>query len=85
MCLSFPSIILCRAGIGERYLVNLFLLWNTLVSQSMFIESFARYRSLGWHLCSHRVSMASVQDILVFIVSDEKSGVILLDLPVYVT
>ena len=62
--------------------MNLVLLWNTLVSPSMVIESFAGYSSLGWHLCSLRVCMASAQDLLAFIVSDEMSGVIL---PLYVT
>jgi hypothetical protein len=34
----------------ERCCVNLVLSWNTLVSPSMVIESFAGYSSLGWHL-----------------------------------
>jgi hypothetical protein len=38
----------------ERYVVNLLLSWNILVSPSMLIESFAGYSSLGWHLCSLR-------------------------------
>ena len=66
--------------------MNLVLSWNTLVSPSMVIESFAGYHILGWHLCSLSVCMTSVQDLLAFIVSGEKSGVILLiDLPLYVT
>ena len=69
----------------ERYCVNLVLSWNILVSPSMVIESFAGYSSLGWHLCSLRVCMTSVQDLLAFIVSGEKSGVILIGLPLYVT
>ena len=51
----------------------------------MLIESFAVYSNLGWHLCSLRVCMTSVQDLLAFIVSGEKSGVILIGLPLYVT
>ena len=47
----------------------------------MVIESFAGYSSLGWHLCSLRVCITSVQDLLAFIVSGEKSGVILIGLP----
>jgi hypothetical protein len=39
----------------ERYCVNFVLPWNTLVSPSMVIESFAGYSSLGRHLCSFRV------------------------------
>jgi hypothetical protein len=59
--------------------------WNTLVSPSMVIESLAGYSSLGCHLCSLRVCMTSAQDLLAFIVSGEKSGVILIGLPLYVT
>jgi hypothetical protein len=69
----------------ERYCVNLVLSWNTLVSLSMVIQSFAGYRSLDWHLCSLSVSITSVQDLLAFIVSGEKSRVILIGLPLYVT
>ena len=69
----------------ERYCVNLVLSWNTLVSLSMLIESFAGYSSLDLHLCSLRVCMTSGQDLLTFIVSGEKSGVILIGLPLYVT
>ena len=68
----------------ERYCVNLVLSWNTLVSPSMVIESFAGYSSLGWHLCSLSVCITSVQDLLAFKVSGEKSGVILTGLPFYV-
>jgi hypothetical protein len=50
----------------------------------MVIESFARYKSLGWHLCSLRVCMRSAQDLVAFIVSGEKSGVILIGPPLYV-
>ena len=69
----------------ERYYVNLVLSWNTLVSPSMVIESFAGYSSLGWHLCFLRVCMTSAQDLLAFIVSGKKSGVILIGMPLYVT
>ena len=65
--------------------MNLVLLWNTLVSSSMVIESLAGYSSLGWHLCSLSVCIISLQDLLAFIVSGEKSGVILIGLPLYVT
>jgi hypothetical protein len=51
----------------------------------MITESFAGYSSLGWHLCSLRVCMTSAQDLLAFIVSGEKSDVILIGLPFYVT
>ena len=65
--------------------MNLVLAWNTLVSPSMVIESFVGYSSQGWHLCSLRVCITFVQDLLAFIVSGEKSGVILIGLPLYVT
>jgi hypothetical protein len=69
----------------ERYCMNLVLSWKTLVSSSMVIESFVGYSSLGWHLCSLWVCITSVQNLLVLIVSHEKSGVILIGLPFYVT
>ena len=69
----------------ERHCMNLVLSWNILVSPSMVIGSFAGYSSLGWPLCSLRVCMTSVQDLLSFIVSGVKSGVILIGLPSYVT
>ena len=56
--------------------MNLVLSWNTLVFPSTVIESFAGYRSLGWHLCSLRVCMTSDQALLAFIVSVEKSCII---------
>ena len=65
--------------------MNLVLPWNTLVSPSMVIESLAGYSSPGWHLCSLRDCITSVQDLLGLIVSGEKSGVILIGLLLYVT
>ena len=50
----------------------------------MVIETFAGYSSLGWHVCSLRVSMTFAQDLVAFTVSVEKSGVILIGLPLYV-
>ena len=69
----------------ERYCVNLVLSCNTLVSPSVVIENFAGYSSLGWHLCSLKVCITSVQALLAFIVSSEKSGVIQIGLPLYFT
>ena len=68
----------------ERYCVNLVLSWNTLIFPSMVTESFAGYSSLVWHLCSLRVCLTTTQDLLAFRVSGEKSGVILIGLPLYV-
>ena len=85
LCWSLLSIILCRAGFMETYCVNLVLLWNILFSLSMVIDSFLGHSSLGRHLCSLRVCMTSAQDLLAFIISGEKSGVILIGLPLHIT
>ena len=85
LCWSFPFRILCRDELVERYCLNLVLSWNILVSPSMLIESFVGYISLGWNLCSLRVCMTSDQVLLAFIISVEKSGVILIGLPLHVT
>jgi hypothetical protein len=69
----------------ERYYVNLVLSWNTVVSPSTLIESFSGYSILDLHLCSLRVCITSVQDLLAFIVSGEKSDIIQIGLPLYVT
>ena len=69
----------------EKYCVNFVLSWNMLVSPSMVIASFAGLCSMGWHLCSLRICITSVQYLQAFIVSGEKSGVILIGLPLYVT
>ena len=60
--------------------MNLVLSWNTLISPSMVIESFAGYSGLGWHMFSLMVCITSVQDLVAFIVSGENSGVILIGL-----
>jgi hypothetical protein len=65
----------------ERYCVNLVLSWNILFYPSMVIESFAGHSSLGWHLCSLRACMTSAQDLLPFLVSGEKFGIVLIGLP----
>jgi hypothetical protein len=51
----------------------------------MVIERFVGYSNLGWHLCSLRVCMTCAQDLLAFMVSGKKCGVILIGLPLYVT
>ena len=56
--------------------MNLVLSWNTFFSPSEVIESLAGHSSLGLHLCSLSVCITSVQALLAFIVSGEKSGVI---------
>ena len=56
-----------------------------MVSPSILIESFAGYSNLDWHLCSLRVCMTFNQAFLAFIVFVEKSGIIQIGLPLYVT
>ena len=51
----------------------------------MLLETFDGYSNLGLHLCTLRVCMKFNQALLAFIVSIEKSGVILVFLPLYVT
>ena len=64
----------------ERYFVNLVFPSNTLVSPFMVIKNFAGYSILGYNLCSLRVYRPSAQD-LTFIVFGEKSGIILIGVP----
>ena len=65
--------------------MNLVLSRNTFISLSKVIENVAGYSSLGWHLCSLRVFITSVQDLVAFILSGKKSGVILIGLLLYDT
>jgi hypothetical protein len=65
--------------------VSLVLPWNILVSPSILTESFSGSSSLSWHLCSLRIYMTSDCALLIFIVSIEKSGIILIGLPLCVT
>ena len=51
----------------------------------VYVESFAGYNSLGWHLCSLRVCMTSDKAFLAFMISVEKSSIILIGLSLYVT
>ena len=51
----------------------------------MLIENFAGYSSLGWHLHSLRVCMTFDQALLAFILSVEKSGIILIGLSLYIS
>ena len=83
--LEFSLYYRLMAGFVERYYMNLVLSGNTLVSPSMVSENTSGYSGLGWHLCSLRVCITSSQDLLDFIVSGEKSDVILIGLPLYVT
>jgi hypothetical protein len=79
--LTFSIYYLCSAQLVERYCVNLILPWNILVSLFMAIGSLLGIVAWAGILCSLRVYMMSSQDLLDFIVSGEKSGVILVGLP----
>ena len=63
--------ILCEFGFVMEY----------FGSPSMVIESLAGYSTLGRLLSSLSVCITSVQDLLAFIVSGEKSSVFLISLP----
>ena len=80
---DLPSRILCKAEFVATYYLNMFLSWDILFSPSMVNASFVVYGSLGLHPRSLSVCSTSIQDLLLFMVSMEKSGVILIGLPLY--
>ena len=82
---DFPSNILCKAGLVATYCLNLFLSCNILFSPLIVNDSLAGYSSLGLHPWSLSFCSTSIQDLLAFMVSIEKSGVILIGFPLYVT
>ena len=83
---TWTGVFLLVLSVGlDRYCLNLVLSQNILFSPYMVIESFAGYCNLGWHLWSLSLCRRPVQDLLTFIVSIKKSGVILIGLPLYVT
>ena len=82
---SFPSSSFSKAGFVAAYCLNLFLSCNILFSPSMVNASFSKYSSLGFHPWSLIVCSTSIQDLLAFMVSIEKSGIILIGFPLYVT
>jgi hypothetical protein len=84
-CFVFLSYYPLKGWISGKTLCEFGFVMEYFVFSTMVIESLAGYSSLGWHLCSLSVCITSVQDLLAFIVSDEKSGVILIGLPLYVT
>ena len=79
---DFPSITFCKAGFVAMYCLNLFLSWNILFSPLMVKESLAGYSSLGLHPWSLSFCSTSIQDLLAFMVSIEKLGVIVIGLPI---
>ena len=81
----FPSRIFCKAGFVANYCLSRFLSWNILFSPSTVNVRFAGYSSQGWHPWPLSVCSTSIQDLLSFMVSIEKSGVILICQTLYVT
>ena len=78
---DFPSIAFCKAGFVATNCLNLFLSWNILFSPLIVNDSLAGYSSLGLHPWSLSFCSISIQDLLAFMVSIEKSGVSLIGLP----
>ena len=78
---DFPFITFCKAGFVATNCLNLFLSWNILFSPLIVNDSLAGYSSLGLHSWSLSFCSTSIQDLLAFMVSREKSGVSLIGLP----
>ena len=78
---DFPSITFCKAGFVAMNRLNLFLSWNILFSPLIVNDSLGGYISLGLHPWSRSFCSISIQDLLAFMVSIEKSGVSLIGLP----
>ena len=78
---DFPSLTFCKAGFVATYCLNLFLSWNISFSPFIVSDSLAGYSSLDLHPWSLSFCSTSIQDLLAFIFSIEKSGVSLTDLP----
>ena len=77
---DFPSITFCRVGFVAMYCLKLFLSWNILFYPLMVNKSLAGYSSLGLHPWSLIFCSTSIQDLLAFMISIEKSGVCLIRL-----
>ena len=71
----------CKAGFVAMNCLNLFLSWNILFSPLKVNDNLAGYSSLGLHPWSLSYCSTSIQDLLAFMVSIEKSGVSLIGLP----
>ena len=82
---DFQFSIFCKAGFVAMYCLNLFLSWNILFSPLMVNAEFTGYSSLVLHPWFLSVCSTSMQDLLAFMVSIEKSCVILIGFPLYVT
>ena len=78
---DFPSITFCKAGFVATNCLNLFLSWNILFSPLIVNDSLAGYSSLDLHPWSLCFCSTSIQYLLAFMVSIQKSGVSLIGLP----
>ena len=78
---DFPSITFCKAGFVASNDLNLFSSWNVLFSPLIVNDSLAGYSSLGLHPWCLSFCSTSIQDLLAFMISIEKSGVSLIGLP----
>ena len=78
---DFPSITFCRDRFVAKKCLNLFLSWNILFSPLIVNDSLAGYSSLGLHPWSLSFCSTSIQDLLTFMISIEKSSVSLIGLP----
>ena len=85
LVLEFSFYIPLYGWIGRQILFEFSFVLEYLFSPSMLVQSFAGYSNPDWDLCSLSVCMTSDQALLAFIVSVEKTGVILIGLSLYVT
>lgn len=79
----FSSRAFGRAEFINRYCLSLIFIMGCLFP--LHLSSFAGYNILGWHLWFCRICRTSVQALIDFKISIEKSGVSLIDLPLYLT
>ena len=78
---DFSSITFYKAGFVAPNCLNLFLSSNILFSPLIVNDSLSGYSSLGLHPWSLSFCSISIQDLLAFMVSIEKSGISLIGLP----
>ena len=78
-------IVYLDTGFVDGYCLNFDLTCYVLFAPPMVIKRFSGYSSLDWHMWFFRGCKISVEALLAFSVSVEKSGVILIGLPLYIT
>jgi hypothetical protein len=91
LCLVFSSVcksplsIFCSAGLVVTNSFSFSLLWKVWISPSIRKDGFSGLTSLGWELLSFRAWITFFHDYLAFRVWVDKSAIILMGLPLYVT